>query len=101
MFTASDWEHCLPPDARSRCRVPHSTPDIGSRCPWTPKHLSNPSVLTNLYTMPDLLHGLPSDIASMRSSQTKYLDNVVVSGRLKAVRWLSWLIGQTRLAFDH
>jgi hypothetical protein len=32
----------------------HPTPDIGSRCPWTPKHLSNPSVLPHLYTMPDL-----------------------------------------------
>jgi hypothetical protein len=32
----------------------HSTPDIGSRCLWTPKHLSNPSVLPHLYTMPDL-----------------------------------------------
>jgi hypothetical protein len=32
----------------------HSTPDIGSRCPWTPKHLSNPSVLPHLYTMPGL-----------------------------------------------
>ena len=31
----------------------HSTPDIGSRCPWTPKHLSNLSVLPHLYTMPD------------------------------------------------
>jgi hypothetical protein len=31
----------------------HSTPDIGSRCPWTPKHFSNPSVLPHLYTMPD------------------------------------------------
>jgi hypothetical protein len=32
----------------------HSTPDIGSRCPWTPKHFSNPSVLPHLYTMRDL-----------------------------------------------
>jgi hypothetical protein len=32
----------------------HPTPDIGSRCPWTPKHLSNLSVLPHLYTMPDL-----------------------------------------------
>ena len=31
----------------------HPTPDIGSRCPWTPKHLSNLSVLTHLYTMRD------------------------------------------------
>jgi hypothetical protein len=30
-----------------------STPDIGSRCPWTPTHVSNSSVLPHLYTMPD------------------------------------------------
>jgi hypothetical protein len=30
----------------------HPTPDIGSRCPWTPKHVSNSSVPPHLYTMP-------------------------------------------------
>jgi hypothetical protein len=41
-------------------------PDIGSRCPWTPKHLSHMSVLTHLYTMPHLHHGLLSGIACLR-----------------------------------
>jgi hypothetical protein len=49
----------------------HPTPDIGSRCPWTPKHLSNTSVLTHLYSMPDLHHRLLSKIAYLRRSQTQ------------------------------
>ena len=49
----------------------HSTPDIGSRCPWTPKHLSHLSVLPHLYTMPDLHRRLLSKIAYLRRSQTQ------------------------------
>jgi hypothetical protein len=60
----------------------HSTPDIGSRCPWTPKHFSNPSVLPHLYTMPDFHHGLLSEIACLRRSETQYLGNVVVFAML-------------------
>jgi hypothetical protein len=48
----------------------HSTPDTGSRCPWTPKHLSNQSVLPHLYTMPDLyLCGLSAIAGSNRRGQ--------------------------------
>jgi hypothetical protein len=43
----------------------------------------------NLYTMPQLHHGLLSEIAYLRRSQTGYLDNVVVFARLEAVRGLS------------
>jgi len=45
-------------------------PDIGGRCLWTPKHLSHMSVLSHLYTMPDLQHGLLSEIACLRRSET-------------------------------
>jgi hypothetical protein len=47
----------------------HSTPDIGSRCPWTPKHLTYVSVLPHLYTTPDLHHGFLSKIAFLRRSR--------------------------------
>ena len=50
----------------------HSTPDIGSRCPWTPKHLSHPSVLPHLYTMPDLHHGLPSESRAYDAARQDY-----------------------------
>jgi hypothetical protein len=58
----------------------HSTPDIGSRYPWTPKHLSNPSVLPHLYTMTDLNHAywLTLKIACLRRSEAQVLGNVVV-----------------------
>ena len=49
----------------------HPTPAIGSRCPWRPKHLSNTSVLTHLYSMLDLHHRLLSKIAYLRRSQTQ------------------------------
>jgi hypothetical protein len=54
----------------------HSTPDIGSRCPWTPKHLTHMSVLPHLYTMPDLTHRLLSKIACLRLSETQVLGSV-------------------------
>ena len=73
----------------------HPTPDIGSRCHWTPKHLSNPSVLTHLYTMPQLHHGLLSEIAHLRRSQTRYLDNVLVFAKLKAVTVPSQLMSRS------
>ena len=46
------WEHhpLLSHDVVSH----HPTPDLGSRCPWTPRHLSHMSVPPHLYTMPDL-----------------------------------------------
>jgi hypothetical protein len=55
----------------------HSTPDIGSRCPWTPKHLSASVSAAHLYTMPatgsvhtasDLDEGLSGCVASMPPS---------------------------------
>jgi hypothetical protein len=64
----------------------HSTPDAGSRCPWTPKHLTPMSGLPHLYTMPDLHHGLLSKIACLRRSETQVQDNVVVLAMLAAVR---------------
>jgi hypothetical protein len=64
----------------------HSTPDIGSRCPWTPKHLTHVSVLPHLYTMPDLHHGFLSKIAFLRRSETQVRGNVVVLAMLAAVR---------------
>ena len=50
----------------------HSTPIVGSRCPWTPKHLSHMSVLTHLYTMPGFCtRRFLSKIAYLRRSQTQ------------------------------
>ena len=49
----------------------HPTPDIGSRCPWTPKHLTHMSVLTHLYIMLDLHHRLLSKIAYLGRSETQ------------------------------
>jgi len=78
----------------------HPTPDIGSRCPWTPKHLSNTSVLTHLYSMLDLHHRLLSKIAYLRRARHRYLYSVVVFARLKAVR-SPVADEQTQSAGDH
>jgi hypothetical protein len=65
---ASGWEHTrvLGGDVMSN----HSTPDIGSRCPWTPKHLPPSVSAAHFCTMPgtgsvhtalDLDEGLKSE----------------------------------------
>jgi hypothetical protein len=48
IYTASDWEH-YPVLVTILC--PHPTPRYGSRCSWTPKHLTHMSVLLHLYTI--------------------------------------------------
>jgi len=67
----------------------HPTPDLGSRCPWTPKHLMPMSVLPHLYTIPDLRHGLLSrnraPVTQRDSGTGRVLDQVVVFTMLAAV----------------
>jgi hypothetical protein len=64
----------------------HSTPDVGSRCPWTPKHHSHMSVLRHLYTMSDSHRGFTLRNPRLRRSETQVLDNVVCFAMLAAVR---------------
>src|SRR5215216_2305468 len=96
----------LPQIGSTLCSVTMScptirAPDIGSRCPWTPKHLSHMSVLSHLYTMQDLHHGLLSEIACLRRSETH------VPGQRSCLRQagggaLAFLAEeQTRSARDH
>ena len=75
----------------------HSTPDIGSRCPWTPKHLSNPSVLTTFVYHAGLAPWLTLRNRVHATQPDKYLDNVVVSAGWRRCAALV-AIGQTRSA---